>query len=210
MENFLLFFNLTGLWGAKLFRQFNEDGRKLISMEEFFYGLCIFQKIQLLRPRLPSMRRFSSSLTSSRTGKNKASNTSTSPKWFPCRHLVIQLLSRWAQRDSHGRSMCCQLAQSCTWAIHFGQRFWLWLLATCLGSENSVHYWESYRAKLRGAKAASKQVRGKLCRVLRVPWSRHLRADQTEGANLQNKLLQHDNVSKVVREEDLPELRHRH
>lgn len=30
-ENFLLFFGLTGLWGAKLFRQFDEDGRKLIS-----------------------------------------------------------------------------------------------------------------------------------------------------------------------------------
>lgn len=39
-ENFLLFFGLTGLWGAKLFRQFDEDGRKLISKEEFFYGLC--------------------------------------------------------------------------------------------------------------------------------------------------------------------------
>lgn len=40
-ENFLLFFDLTGLWGAKLFRHFDEDGRKLITMEEFFYGLCI-------------------------------------------------------------------------------------------------------------------------------------------------------------------------
>lgn len=26
-ENFLNFFNLTGLWGAKLFHQFDEDGQ---------------------------------------------------------------------------------------------------------------------------------------------------------------------------------------
>ena len=32
-ENFQLFFGLTGLWGAKLFKQFDEDGRKLISKE---------------------------------------------------------------------------------------------------------------------------------------------------------------------------------
>ena len=30
-ENFLLFFGLTGLWGAKLFRQFDQSGRKLIT-----------------------------------------------------------------------------------------------------------------------------------------------------------------------------------
>lgn len=30
-ENFLLFFGLTGLWGAKLFRQFNESSHKLIT-----------------------------------------------------------------------------------------------------------------------------------------------------------------------------------
>lgn len=42
-ENFLLFFGLTGLWGAKLFRQFDEDTRKLITKEEFFYGLCNLQ-----------------------------------------------------------------------------------------------------------------------------------------------------------------------
>jgi len=39
-ENFLLFFGLTGLWGAKLFRQFDDESRKLITKEQFFYGLC--------------------------------------------------------------------------------------------------------------------------------------------------------------------------
>ena len=40
MENFLLFFNLTGLWGAKLFREFDKDGKELITAEEFLYGMC--------------------------------------------------------------------------------------------------------------------------------------------------------------------------
>ena len=44
LENFLLFFGLTGLWGAKLFRQFDEDGHKLITKEEFFYGICTVGK----------------------------------------------------------------------------------------------------------------------------------------------------------------------
>jgi hypothetical protein len=53
-ENFLLFFGLTGLWGAKLFRQFDEDGRKLISKEEFFYGLCMHFNIQPGQRRPPT------------------------------------------------------------------------------------------------------------------------------------------------------------
>jgi len=32
-ENFMLFFGLTGLWGAKLFRKFDEGSRKLITKE---------------------------------------------------------------------------------------------------------------------------------------------------------------------------------
>jgi hypothetical protein len=32
-ENFLLFFGLTGLWGAKLFRLFDEECKKLITKE---------------------------------------------------------------------------------------------------------------------------------------------------------------------------------
>jgi hypothetical protein len=31
LENFLLFFGLTGLWGAKLFRLFDESSHKLIT-----------------------------------------------------------------------------------------------------------------------------------------------------------------------------------
>jgi hypothetical protein len=32
-ENFLLFFGLTGLWGAKLFRQFDESSQKVLTKE---------------------------------------------------------------------------------------------------------------------------------------------------------------------------------
>ena len=41
-DNFLVFFNLTGLWGAKLFREFDEDRGRVISLEEFLFGMCIY------------------------------------------------------------------------------------------------------------------------------------------------------------------------
>jgi Ca2+-binding EF-hand superfamily protein len=41
-ENFLNFFDLTGLWGVKLFEQFDEDQMGLITFEEFLYGICNF------------------------------------------------------------------------------------------------------------------------------------------------------------------------
>ena len=40
-EDFLSFFNLTGLWGAKLFEHFDKDGEEVISFEEFLFGICM-------------------------------------------------------------------------------------------------------------------------------------------------------------------------
>ena len=39
-DDLLCFFDLTGLWGAKLFEQFDEDKQEVISFEEFLYGIC--------------------------------------------------------------------------------------------------------------------------------------------------------------------------
>ena len=41
-DNFVNFFQLTGLWGAKLFQEFDQDQAELISFEEFLYGMCTF------------------------------------------------------------------------------------------------------------------------------------------------------------------------
>ena len=39
-DNFLVFFHLTGLWGVKLFHEFDEDRGRVISLEEFLFGMC--------------------------------------------------------------------------------------------------------------------------------------------------------------------------
>lgn len=57
LENFLLFFGLTGLWGAKLFRLFDESSHKLITKEEFFYGLCNSRPTQPAPPRRRTRKR---------------------------------------------------------------------------------------------------------------------------------------------------------
>lgn len=80
-ENFLLFFGLTGLWGAKLFRVFSGESRKLITKEEFFYGLCRCGGSQRGQRKHRTRRRSSSCSTSSRTRRTMALNSSTSPKW---------------------------------------------------------------------------------------------------------------------------------
>lgn len=39
-ENFLLFFNLNGLWGQKLFHEFDEDKSQKLMRDEFINGIC--------------------------------------------------------------------------------------------------------------------------------------------------------------------------
>ena len=39
-ENFLLFFNLFGLWGQKLFHEFDVDHSLKLQLDEFINGIC--------------------------------------------------------------------------------------------------------------------------------------------------------------------------
>jgi len=41
-ENFLLFFNLNGLWGQKLFHEFDQDRSTKLKFDEFINGICTF------------------------------------------------------------------------------------------------------------------------------------------------------------------------
>ena len=43
-ENFLLFFNLNGLWGQKLFHEFDQDRSTKLKFDEFINGISKFVK----------------------------------------------------------------------------------------------------------------------------------------------------------------------
>lgn len=88
-DNFLSFFDLTGLWGAKLFESFDEDKQEVISFEEFLYGICKQRLTQLVRPRPPSNKRFACSIVSFRTKRTTGSSSKTSPKWYIMTDLAL-------------------------------------------------------------------------------------------------------------------------
>lgn len=96
-QNFLNFFNLTGLWGAKLFRQFNEDELQLIGLEEFLYGICTCYAIQRKQPRLLSTRKLSYSTASSRRTRKQASSSKISSKWYHFTDTALQLFQGGTQ-----------------------------------------------------------------------------------------------------------------
>jgi hypothetical protein len=78
LENFILFFHKNGLWGERLFHEFDSADDKQINEQEFIIGIGKFWETQRVSGRGRSERRFACCSSSSASSAALSTRASTS------------------------------------------------------------------------------------------------------------------------------------